>query len=341
MAAIEKGTPLEPSATSVLKVWPDGPVPGVYVTTSQRAIDAAIARYEAATDGALLYAEDAGRSSDAAIDLGEHGLFSRGMDRLPSGTLVVVGPVPLTQESWSDNKDRLNTAANLAYSSSLRVVVLAETPLPGSKLRAAIAERFPDVEALRAFLRRVLYGLPPGRSMELRDSQGRTGEWRRVSYAEALQTARRIGQALLNRGLSAEHPVVILSENSLEHALLAFEIVGEPERDTAGAILGYPGNGPFSARAARIGDTSRVVSEDAYGRGPVERDMTVLRGRVKHGNSGGPVVDRRGRVLTTVFAEALGDGPPSGYGVPNAVVRRALAQAHRRTRSVSTGPCTA
>lgn len=121
---------LEPISASVLKVWPDGPVPGVYVTTSQEAIDAAIAKYENATQGALLYAEDAGRSSDAAIDLGENGLFSRGMDRLPSGTLVVVGPVPLTQESWSDNKDRLNTAANLAYSSSLRVIVLAETPLP-------------------------------------------------------------------------------------------------------------------------------------------------------------------------------------------------------------------
>ncbi|HHF9082028.1 TPA: hypothetical protein ACPTZX_005285 [Escherichia coli] len=121
---------LEPVPSNILKVWPDGPVPGVYVTTSQEAIDAAIAKYEAATDGALLYAEDAGRSSDAAIDLGENGLFSRGMDRLPSGTLVVVGPLPLTQESWSDNKDRLNAAANLAYSSSLRVVVLADTPLP-------------------------------------------------------------------------------------------------------------------------------------------------------------------------------------------------------------------
>lgn len=121
---------LEPAPTNALNIWPDGPVPGLYVTTSQEAIDAAIARYEAATDGALLYAEEAGRSSDAAIDLGENGLYSRGMDRLPSGTLVVIGPVPLTQESWSDNKDRLNTAANLAYSSSLRVVVLVETPLP-------------------------------------------------------------------------------------------------------------------------------------------------------------------------------------------------------------------
>lgn len=121
---------LEPSTAATLKVWPDGPAPGVYVTTSQEAIDAAIARYEAATDGALLYAEDAGRSSDAAIDLGENGLFSRGMDRVPSGTLVVVGPVLMTQESWSDNKDRLNTAAGLAHSSSLRVAVLVKTPLP-------------------------------------------------------------------------------------------------------------------------------------------------------------------------------------------------------------------
>jgi len=62
-------------------------------------------------------------------------------------------------------------------------------------------------------------------AQRVRDSQGRTGDWRHVSYAEALQTARRIGQALLNRGLSAEHPVVILSENSLEHALLALGCV--------------------------------------------------------------------------------------------------------------------
>jgi feruloyl-CoA synthase len=42
-----------------------------------------------------------------------------------------------------------------------------------------------------------------------------------VTYAEAWHTARNIAQGLLNRGLNAERPVVILSENSLEHALLA------------------------------------------------------------------------------------------------------------------------
>ncbi len=47
------------------------------------------------------------------------------------------------------------------------------------------------------------------------------GEWRRVSYADALRAARSIAQALLDRGLSADQPVAILSDNDIEHLLLA------------------------------------------------------------------------------------------------------------------------
>ena len=47
------------------------------------------------------------------------------------------------------------------------------------------------------------------------------GEWRHITYAQALEHARRLGQALLDRGLTAERPLMILSENDLEHALLA------------------------------------------------------------------------------------------------------------------------
>ncbi|WP_288392237.1 feruloyl-CoA synthase [uncultured Herbaspirillum sp.] len=53
--------------------------------------------------------------------------------------------------------------------------------------------------------------------MARRDKEG---QWRRISYGQALQIARRIGQALLQRGLSAERPLLILSENDLEHAML-------------------------------------------------------------------------------------------------------------------------
>ena len=52
-------------------------------------------------------------------------------------------------------------------------------------------------------------------------ADGSLGDWRHVTYAEAWNTARNIAQGLINRGLNAERPVVILSENSLEHALLA------------------------------------------------------------------------------------------------------------------------
>lgn len=52
-------------------------------------------------------------------------------------------------------------------------------------------------------------------------ANGSTGDWQYVSYAQAWASARNIAQALINRGLSEQRPVVILSENDLEHALLA------------------------------------------------------------------------------------------------------------------------
>ena len=115
----------------------------------------------------------------------------------------------------------------------------------------------------------------------------------------------------------------------------ALRLAPRPARGAEGAILGYPKNGPFTARPARLGSTRSVVSQDAYGRGPVSRSITSLRGTVRSGNSGGPVVDGRGRVLTTVFA-ATTTGRRGGYGVPNQIVSRALARVGPAT---STGPC--
>ena len=100
------------------------------------------------------------------------------------------------------------------------------------------------------------------------------------------------------------------------------------------AILGYPGDGAFTATPGRIGSTVSVAADDAYGNGPVLRTVTGFRGRVRHGNSGGPVVNERGQVETTVFASRVGSD--DGYGVPTAIVRKALAGAGGR---VSTGAC--
>jgi S1-C subfamily serine protease len=100
------------------------------------------------------------------------------------------------------------------------------------------------------------------------------------------------------------------------------------------AVLGFPENGPFTATPARIGRTSVVLAEDAYGRGPVTRAITSLGGRVRHGDSGAPAVDAHGAVESTVFAARL--RTVGGYGVPDNVVRAALAAARA---PVSTGDC--
>ena len=106
---------------------------------------------------------------------------------------------------------------------------------------------------------------------------------------------------------------------------------------TSAAVLGFPEDGPFDVRPARLGATTTAITQDAYGRGPITRPVTALRGRVRPGNSGGPVVDARGRVLATVFGAPTGGGPPGGLAVPDSVVRRELARA---SGPVSTGPCT-
>jgi len=111
----------------------------------------------------------------------------------------------------------------------------------------------------------------------------------------------------------------------------------DPAPNTPVAILGYPENGPLRVTPGRIGATSTVLTRDAYGHGPVPRTITSVTGQVRHGNSGGPAVDTRGRVQATIFAARL--GAPTGYGIPSSIVRRELAGVAQEP--VSTGACAA
>jgi Trypsin-like peptidase domain/Colicin V production protein len=114
---------------------------------------------------------------------------------------------------------------------------------------------------------------------------------------------------------------------------LRMNVSAEP--GTSAAVLGFPENGGYDVRPARLGQTATVVTQDSYGRGPVQRVITSIRGLVRHGNSGGPVVDGAGRVVTTIFAASTGR-QRTGYGVPDSVVKRALG---RVGGPVDTGPC--
>lgn len=122
--------PAERTHANVPQVWPSGPAPGVYLATSAVAVAALIERYQEATDGEVFFAERAAADHDAAIDLGENGLWSKGLERVSSGTLIVLGPVELDQQSWQDAGARLEMACLHACNSRHRVVVLFDTPMP-------------------------------------------------------------------------------------------------------------------------------------------------------------------------------------------------------------------
>ena len=131
-----------------------------------------------------------------------------------------------------------------------------------------------------------------------------------------------------------ENDLSLLHVNGLGGTPLSLASKVQP--GTAGAVLGYPENGPFTIAPARVGITGPVVTQDSYGRGPITRELTALRGEVRSGNSGGPLVDGAGRVMGTIFA-ATTQGKPGGYAVPNDVVAKALSDS---SGQVSTGACT-
>jgi S1-C subfamily serine protease len=129
-----------------------------------------------------------------------------------------------------------------------------------------------------------------------------------------------------------KNDVAVLRVDGLDAPALA---LASPRVGASVAVLGYPENGPFAAVPARIGPTQVRLTQDAYGTGHVFRELTSLRGRVRHGNSGSPAIDSAGNVETTVFASLL--NTRGGLGVPSKIVERALAAAQQGATASSSG----
>jgi S1-C subfamily serine protease len=79
---------------------------------------------------------------------------------------------------------------------------------------------------------------------------------------------------------------------------------GEAGRGTAAAVLGYPGGGAFAAKSAAVLNTFSATGHNIYGTGETKRNIYELQADIIPGNSGGPLITERGRVIGVIFAES-------------------------------------
>ena len=124
---------------------------------------------------------------------------------------------------------------------------------------------------------------------------------------------------------------------AVESGRLRFDTGVEAEDGVA--ILGYPEDGPFDIQTGRIRDQQRLRSPDIYGDGTVIREVFSLRGLVRPGNSGGPIVTSAGDVAGVVFAASVTDDE-TGYALTADQVAESARQGVASSRAVSTGDCT-
>lgn len=130
--------------------------------------------------------------------------------------------------------------------------------------------------------------------------------------------------------------LAVLRVNGLNAPVLELDTTAGPGDDAA--ILGYPGDGPFDARAARIRQQITLQSPDIYGYGQLERETYSIRGLVRSGNSGGPLISPAGKVLGIIFAASLTD-KMTGYAITDDQAADALRAGRTAGAEVSTGAC--
>jgi S1-C subfamily serine protease len=130
--------------------------------------------------------------------------------------------------------------------------------------------------------------------------------------------------------------IAVLSLDTGSIASLPFDATAKDQDGVA--ILGYPQDGPYDVRPARIRSEDRLRSPDIYGSGAVVREVFSIRGLVRPGNSGGPIVDSDGDVVGVVFAASVTDDD-TGYALTADQVAGSAADGRSGTGEVSTGDC--
>ncbi|MCA9325843.1 MarP family serine protease [Candidatus Saccharibacteria bacterium] len=112
----------------------------------------------------------------------------------------------------------------------------------------------------------------------------------------------------------------------------------ELDKGTSQAIMGHPGGGKLDAESAAILDRFTAIGRNIYGQGKTARDVYEVKAHIIPGNSGGPMIDKQGRVTGVVFAQST-TYQNVGYTLTAQKVKKEVKQAQQQNQRVGTGTC--
>ncbi|GAA0386039.1 MarP family serine protease [Streptomyces luteireticuli] len=131
--------------------------------------------------------------------------------------------------------------------------------------------------------------------------------------------------------------IAVLSVPSLDAPALRFAAVDAGSGRSA-IVAGFPENGAYDVRSARVRSRVDANGPDIYHRGYVRRDVYSLYATVRQGNSGGPLLTPDGRVYGVVFAKSLDDAD-TGYALTADEVHEDVVAGRTATAQVETQGC--
>ncbi|CAN5363562.1 acid resistance serine protease MarP [soil metagenome] len=248
---------------------------------------------------------------------------------------TVPGPVRSLYDSLRDLVDRRGLP-DVLDPLTPTVVTEVEDPDPALLGNDAVAAASESVVRIT--------GVAPACSRQVDGSGFGYAEGRVMTNAHVLAGVRepvvRVGGESLPASvvyLAEDLDIAVLAVPGLSAPPLAFAT--EPVGTGADAIIiGYPGGGPLVVGAARVRDRTVISGPDFRNTTTVRREVYSLRGQVRAGNSGGPLLDTDGTVLGVVFASAV-DDPDTGYALTADAVAEAAVAGAAAQAPVATGAC--
>lgn len=165
-----------------------------------------------------------------------------------------------------------------------------------------------------------------------------------MTNAHVVAGTKTVQVVLKNQRVNAK---VVVYDAKLDLAVLHVPGLNAPAMSFAGKeastgadaiVLGFPLDGPYNAQEARVRDVGPITGPDIYEKGTVTREVYTIKGLVRSGNSGGPLIAPDGTVLGVIFAAAA-DNQYVGYAVTADQAAQVAAAGRTETDAVPTGGC--